>query len=412
MLDGLSLRDLWQPIAEGLERHDVEAHLVALILRSQRTSGVACDPQFVSLRDSFDPACASDASNAQHVATIGLRLALGFPIAVPPLFSESLKREVAREPLPPAACLRDDERLLLGVSAGIGVVDRSQAETIRNLARGRERQTGFRQGVVDLWAESLAFGSTLLNEDTARRATAKLSTIGDLNPIDADDSPVAFWLAGALLNAAWTPSDEQIATIERVRRLARTRVMTSVARGEMRSSIDAAFAFEGFVESPADTFARRSALESVFAVIDAFPASAGVLRNRQRGRPSFELTDEYDVQDLFHTMILPAVTDIVPEDPAPKVAGRSSRLDFVSRKTRLGFELKHLKSAADRERVREEILLDERVYQAHPYIDTVVVFVSDPSTFLPLAARAAFESDLSQSVVVGGRTINYLVRVR
>jgi hypothetical protein len=48
------------------------------------------------------------------------------------------------------------------------------------------------------------------------------------------------------------------------------------------------------------------------------------------------------------------------------------------------------------------VLLDERVYQAHPYIDTVVVFIADPGVHLPLADRESFEADLSQTVTVGG----------
>jgi hypothetical protein len=124
------------------------------------------------------------------------------------------------------------------------------------------------------------------------------------------------------------------------------------------------------------------------------------------------ITDEYDVQDLFYALVRPGVTDIVPEDTTPKLAGRGSRLDFTSKATRLGFELKHVKSHGHADSVRDEVLVDEATYQEHPYIDTVIVFIHDPGRYIAPAERPAFERDLSQSVTVQGRTVRYMVRVR
>ena len=324
-------------------------------MRSQRNIAGSRDDALSPLRNDFDRRSTSDAANAHHVATIGFRVVLGYPVDVPSSFAEMLQRELAREPLPPAACLRDDERLLLGVASGIGRVDASRAGAVRSLVRQRERDVGFRQGVLDSWAESLAYGHVLFNEEAAARAYARLAdALRGTDALRSDDLNVAFWLAGALLDSSWAPSDEQLRTIQDAQSILRAYVATALARADILSAVDAAFAFEAFASSPVDSFSRRSALEQGLAVADAFPASAGVLASRQRGRAAFAITDEYDVQDLFHALLLPAIGDVVPEDPAPKVAGRSSRLDFVSKKARLGFELKHLKSRTDRDRVREE----------------------------------------------------------
>jgi hypothetical protein len=67
-------------------------------------------------------------------------------------------------------------------------------------------------------------------------------------------------------------------------------------------------------------------------------------------------------------LALPVVPDLTEEDPAPKIAGRGCRLDFSSKASRLGFELKHVKSPAHAKAVREEVLVDERTYQEHPYV--------------------------------------------
>jgi hypothetical protein len=136
------------------------------------------------------------------------------------------------------------------------------------------------------------------------------------------------------------------------------------------------------------------------------------LARRRRKKPAFEIHDEYDIQDLFYALVLPVVPDMVPEDPASKIAGKGSRIDFTSKSTGLGVESKHLKSSGDATRVREEILIDEMTYQEHPYLHTVVVHVHDPHEFILLSARPSFEADLSTTVTLGGRTIRYIVRVR
>jgi hypothetical protein len=118
------------------------------------------------------------------------------------------------------------------------------------------------------------------------------------------------------------------------------------------------------------------------------------------------------VQWLLHALLLPTVPDLVPEDPAPKLAGAGSRLDFTSRAARLGIEVKHLQERRRVARMREELMVDERQYQEHPYVETVIGFVHDPQGHIPLADRTAFERDLSVAVTVAGRTVNYLVRVR
>lgn len=154
-------------------------------------------------------------------------------------------------------------------------------------------------------------------------------------------------------------------------------------------------------------------LDAVLATLEAFPAAVQLLANRPLGRVGItRLEDERDVQWFLHTLLLPAVPDLVPEDPAPKLAGSGSRLDFTSRVGRLGIEVKHLRERKALPRLREELMVDERQYQEHPYVETVVGFVHDAQGHISLAEKATFERDLSVPVSVAGRTVNYVVRVR
>ena len=229
--------------------------------------------------------------------------------------------------------------------------------------------------------------------------------------VNDEDRVALYWLATRLLEANWQPTDKDLNTLKQFIAEGARAALTLIGDGVL-PPLDAAMLLDALTWSPPEALARRTALEYVLDIIDAFPTSAAILAQRARQRPPFVIDDEYDVQDLFHALVHPGVPDIVPEDTTSKLAGRWSRLDFTSKATRLGFEIKHVKSAGHATAVRNEILVDEATYQEHPYIDTVVAFISDPNHHIPQASRPAFERDLSQAVTMNGRTVHYIVRVR
>lgn len=396
----------------------VEGHLAVLVLTSGFAPGAVVESPWTAAAEVLrahagDPDPVLRTTTA--VAVAGLRAALGAPAHAD--WPAAARRELARERMPPAACVRDDERLLLGVAAGVGA---AAPEVARELARDLAAITGsrrhvatLRQACLDVWAEALAAGAPRLTREAADAAYTLLTSPSSRRPAQLDeDRLAAFWLATRLLSAPWSPTDEQLAALEAVLDAGRRAVIAQAYGGRTASALEAALLLDALSAAPAARLARRSALENVLAAIDHFAASAGVLRTRHDGRPGFEIADEYDVQDLFRALVLPFVPDLTPENPAPKVAGKSSRLDFTSRMTRLGFELKHVKHRRHAAAVREEVLVDERTYQEHPQVETVVVFIHDPGGFIPLGDRPAFEAELSTTVGVEGRTVRYVVRVR
>lgn len=405
-------------VERAIASRDLDGHLAVLILHSgfgETGDGAWMSPWTTGVEEllSHDPVATGSLRRPLDVAIVGVQLALGGAANRRDEYATAARRELEREPLPPAACVRDDERLLLGIAAGIGAAAPELAEALSAILRAREQTVTLRQRCLDLWAESLAQAGPSLTPETAERAARFFRAgVGRRLAVTDDDRIAMFWLATRLLEAPWTPSDEDLAILDGVISAGQRCVLTLMETRGAFELLDAAFVLDGLSATPRSRLARKSALEGVLAVIDNFPASSAVLSTRQRARPPFVVGDEYDVQDLFHAVVLPVVPDIVPEDPAPKVAGKSTRLDFTSKRTRLGFELKHVKSEAHAKDVRQEILLDERTYQEHPYVETVVVFVHDPHCYIPLSARASFEADLTKHVTVSGRTVRYVTRVR
>lgn len=411
--------ELWELVSDAVASSDLEGHLAVYLLATglRDPSRTAVKPAWSGLLDALQKQSGTVPSaplrNPHDVATLGVRLALGFDGSRSTEYRDLARRELARSPLPPAPCLHDNERILLGVAAGIGAAARNLTNDMVKLLAAREHSVTLRQGCVDLFAATIASGRTRLDAETARRAFRHLiAPNAARGPSTSEDYVAAYWLAGRLLEAEWQPTDAELQSIDDYLADVRRSVEHVVSTGQVSSAIDAAFALDATAASPASKLARKSALDGVLCVVDAFTASAGVLRKRHAGRTGFEINDEYDVQDLFFALVLPIVPDVVPEDPASKVANKSSRLDFTSKSTGLGIEVKHLKSKGDAHRVRDEILVDEATYQEHPYVDTVVAFVHDPDEHIAISSRKSFEADLSKSVSIGGRTVRYIVRVR
>jgi hypothetical protein len=295
MLDPGCFRELLATIDASLARADLEAHLIALVFSSSRhgTDG-GVDALVEQCRSTLTKNAASGTSSGpQDIAVAGVRMALGYPTAVPASAMVGLlRKELSREPLPPAACAKDDEQILIGVAAGIGAAGASLSGALTSLIHGRGASRTFRQGAIDLWAQSLAGGSVHLSQESAATIYEYIIHRRESQRGGAsEDDAVALWLSTRLLEAPWTPTDTQVQQIGAVQDTLRRAVIAAVARQEFQSGMDAALAFDGIVSSLNASLARPSTLEQILGVIDAFPSSAEVLRHRQRGRKGFEIDD-------------------------------------------------------------------------------------------------------------------------
>ena len=58
-------------------------------------------------------------------------------------------------------------------------------------------------------------------------------------------------------------------------------------------------------------------------------AVARQIRERRERRPTLDVADEYDVQDLFHALLTIYFDDIRKEELTPSYAGGASRMDFL-----------------------------------------------------------------------------------
>lgn len=67
------------------------------------------------------------------------------------------------------------------------------------------------------------------------------------------------------------------------------------------------------------------------------------LRERREQRPTLEVEDEYDVQDLFHALLIIYFDDIRKEEWSPSYAGGASRMDFLLPEVETVVEIKMMR---------------------------------------------------------------------
>jgi hypothetical protein len=117
------------------------------------------------------------------------------------------------------------------------------------------------------------------------------------------------------------------------------------------------------------------------------------LRSRRNERPTLAVNDEYDVQDLLHSLLKLYFDDIRPEEWTPSYAGSSSRMDFLLKDEQLVVEVKKTRNDVRDKVIGEQLIVDIAKYKKHPDCRTLVCFIYDPEGLI--ANPTGLENDLS-----------------
>lgn len=128
-------------------------------------------------------------------------------------------------------------------------------------------------------------------------------------------------------------------------------------------------------------------------ILNRFDRSARQLKRRYNQRPTVEVNDEYDVQDVLHAILKCYFDDVRPEEYCPSYAGASSRIDFLLKKEKIIIEAKYASSKLKDKKIGEQLIIDIKRYETHPDCETLFCFVYDPSG--NIQNPTALENDLS-----------------
>lgn len=123
---------------------------------------------------------------------------------------------------------------------------------------------------------------------------------------------------------------------------------------------------------------KYNPMEYVRRICERFHLVARQLRSRHEDRDTLDIQDEYDVQDLFHSLLHLFFEDIRSEEWTPSYAGKSSRIDFLLKQEQIVIEIKKTRKGLGAKEVGSQLIEDIERYQAHPNCDILICFVYDP----------------------------------
>jgi hypothetical protein len=146
------------------------------------------------------------------------------------------------------------------------------------------------------------------------------------------------------------------------------------------------------------TWRRRSADDAkgrdvILMLAERFHGVVRQIRQRHDSRPTLDVADEYDVQDLFHALLTIYFDDIRKEEWAPSYAGGASRMDFLLPEIEAVVEAKMMRPSLSTRQLGEQLIVDIAKYKSHPTCRTLFCLVYDPDA--RISNPRGVENDLS-----------------
>jgi|GEM_PF-518894 len=136
-------------------------------------------------------------------------------------------------------------------------------------------------------------------------------------------------------------------------------------------------------------------VSNVLTICKKLHLVANQLENRHNNRPTLKIEDEYDVQDLLHSLLKIYFDDVRPEEWTPSYAGGSSKIDFLLKKEKIVIEVKKTRQKLRDKEIGDQLLVDIAKYKKHSDCESLICFIYDPEG--TIGNPKGLESDLNQS---------------
>jgi hypothetical protein len=143
-----------------------------------------------------------------------------------------------------------------------------------------------------------------------------------------------------------------------------------------------------------DEVTRLDHAVSVERICSRIPLVIRQLRDRHDGRPAHDVEDEYDLQDLLHSLLHLFFDDVRPEEYTPSTAGKASRMDFLLNNESIVVEAKMTRKGLAGKEIGDQLILDIARYKKHPNCKVLYCLVYDPDH--RVKNPRGLESDLSK----------------
>ena len=134
--------------------------------------------------------------------------------------------------------------------------------------------------------------------------------------------------------------------------------------------------------------------EIIECLFSRLPQVIKQLRKRHGDRDTLNVQDEYDLQDLLHSLLKINFDDIRPEEYTSSYAGSTSRMDFLLPDEEIVVETKMTRQSLNNKKLSRELLEDRERYQKHANCRILYCLVYDPDE--RINNPRGFEEDMSK----------------
>jgi hypothetical protein len=117
-------------------------------------------------------------------------------------------------------------------------------------------------------------------------------------------------------------------------------------------------------------------LDLVLGIVDRLQVVERALKHRYNSRKTLRVKDEYDIQDLLRSLLAIHFDDVSAEDPGPKFAGSSNRIDLFLRREGIAIEVKKTRSSLSEAALGRALKLDIVDYRQREF-DALVIVIDD-----------------------------------
>ena len=119
-------------------------------------------------------------------------------------------------------------------------------------------------------------------------------------------------------------------------------------------------------------------LDLLRRICTRFHLVARQLRLRKEYRPTLEITDEYDLQDLFYALLRLQFDEVGTEDWIPAYTNGARRTSYLLDWDRTVVVVKQTRSGLTTKDLAEQVKSDAARYAARPEGTTLLCFIYDP----------------------------------
>ncbi len=137
------------------------------------------------------------------------------------------------------------------------------------------------------------------------------------------------------------------------------------------------------VKVPSETLTQNNeketgTLEMLRRICARFHLVARQLRLRKEYRPTIEITDEYDLQDLFYALLRLQFEEVGTEEWVPDYANGARRTSYLLDWDRIVVVVKQTRSGIGAKDLSDQVKSDATHYATRPNGITMVCFIYDP----------------------------------